>query len=92
MTVPENEVLTVEAEKDNLTLIKGGLEIAAKKNLSGRDLGKIALKVGRDVLTVKKYLRGDVRDESMGQLILNYCNGFIAINNDADDRKSKLQY
>lgn len=91
MTGTQNEVLTVEAEKDNLTLIKEGLA-TAKTKLGGRDLAKIADKVNRDAFTVKAYMRGDVRDESIGLAILNYCNGFIAINNEADNAKTKLQY
>lgn len=90
VTVEESEVMT-SVEKDNLTLIVEGLQ-AAKEKLSGPDLAKISLKVNRGVSTVQQYMKGDVRDEELGLLILNYANGFIALNNDCEFQKNKLKY
>lgn len=87
-TVPD-EVLTVDTmQRDEL------VEALAmvKKKTTGRDLALIAVKVERDVFTVRKYMNGEVRDEGLALRILNYANGFIAINNNADFQKHQLTY
>lgn len=91
-TVVENEVLTVEdGQADNLAMIREGLKIV-KDQMSGPDINLLAVKIKRDVYTVRRYLNGEVRDEQVGLRLLNYCNGFIAINNNAADEKHRLQY
>lgn len=89
LTVEQDEVLTVDREQ--MELVTNGLK-AAREKLRGRDIGKIAQKVDRDSYTVRAYLRGEVRDLNTGLRILNYCNGFIALNRNCEEQKDKLVY
>lgn len=88
-TVEQDEVLTVDQEQ--VGLVTNGLK-AARAKIRGRDILKIAQKVERDTYTVRAYLRGEVRDINTGIKILNYCNGFIALNRNCEEQKDKLVY
>jgi hypothetical protein len=83
-----SEVLTVpESDSDVVKGLK-----ALKGKIRGKDMSLLAMKVNRDVYTIRAYLRGEVRDEVLGLQILNYANGFIALNNNCDFLKNRLVY
>jgi hypothetical protein len=88
-TIPSNN----EDMRDDII---SSLGIIDQKILGGHltksDVHSIASKMNRDVYTVRRYIRGDVKNLDLAVKLLNICNAYLAINADAADRKSKIEF
>jgi|GEM_PF-3523084 len=94
----ENSVSTevARSNEDMREEIISALAEIDKKILAGHlsksDVHDIASKMNRDIYTVRKYVRGDVRNLDVALRILKMCNAYLAINYNAAEQKNRVTF